>query len=70
MDGFMAFVAWTILIIGMTLSFTEYQINSEEMSKLLNEVCSKNEGIDTTKITFYTWRFKCKDGASFMVERT
>jgi len=64
-----AFIGWTVLTVIVTCSMTEYTINSEETSKLLDEVCAKNNGINTTKIVIDAWKFKCKDGAVFVIDR-
>jgi len=66
---FLAFLGWTFLVVLATVSVTEYKIDPEDASKLLTEVCSKNSGIDTTKIAVDAWKFKCKDGAVFVIDR-
>lgn len=66
---FLAFLGWTFLTVLVTLAVTEYKINSEDTSKLLTEVCSKNSGIDSTKIAIDAWKFKCNDGAVFVIDR-
>jgi hypothetical protein len=58
-----------VAVVGLTMSATEYKFDANETIKLLNETCSKNNGIETTKVSANLWSFKCKDGAKFTIKR-
>lgn len=58
-----------VVVIMATVSNTTFRFDANETVKMLNEVCSKNSGIEFSKIDADSWQFKCKDGASFTVKR-
>lgn len=69
MAEFTAFLIGIIFLIGMTVNSTTFQFDANKTNKVLTEVCSKNSGIETSKIGIDDFRFKCKDGAEFKVKR-
>lgn len=69
MGEFLGLMCWTFLTVVITVTVTEYSINAQDSSKLLSEVCAKNNGIETTKIVIDAWKFKCNDGAVFVIDR-
>lgn len=69
MGEFLGFICAVSVVVMVTVAGTEYNINSEETSKLLSETCAKNGGINTTKIAIDAWKFKCNNGAVFVVDR-
>lgn len=69
MGEFLGLLCWTFLTVIVTVAVTEYNVDAENTSKLLLEVCAKNEGISTSKIVSDAWKFKCNDGAVFVIDR-
>lgn len=69
MGDFVGFICGVFLVAFATVWLTEYNINAEESIKFLNEVCAKNSGIKSTKISIDTWKFQCTDGAVFVIDR-
>lgn len=69
MGEFLGLMCWTFLTVVITVTFTEYSINADDSSKLLTETCTKNSGISSTKIAIDAWKFKCNDGAVFVIDR-
>jgi hypothetical protein len=69
MSEFLAIIAGIIFIVWVSVSSTTLFIDANETNKMLNEVCLKNGGIEKSSISLGEWRFKCKDGASFTVNR-
>jgi hypothetical protein len=57
------------VVIMATVSSTTFTYDANEVNKLLNETCSKNGGIETSKVSVDDWYFKCKDGARFTIKR-
>lgn len=57
------------VVIVATVSNTTYTFDANETNKLLNETCSKNGGIEISKVGIDDWYFKCKDGARFTIKR-
>lgn len=69
MGEFFGLLCWTFLTVMATVAVTEYNVDAENTSKLLSEVCTKNDGINTSKIVIDAWKFKCNDGAVFVIDR-
>ncbi|WP_391560321.1 hypothetical protein [Robertmurraya sp.] len=69
MGEFLGLCAWTFLTVVITVTVTEYSVNAQDTNKLLSEVCTKNSGINTSKIVIDAWKFKCNDGAVFIIDR-
>lgn len=57
------------VVIMVTVYNTTLTYDANEVNKLLNETCSKNGGIETSKVSVDDWYFKCKDGARFTIKR-
>ena len=69
MGEFIAFIACISFVVWVSVSSTTLFFDANETNKMLNEVCLKNGGIEKSSINLGEWKFKCKDGASFTVQR-
>lgn len=69
MGEFTAVMVGIALVVWMSVSVTTFRFDANETVKMLNEVCSKNSGIEYSKVDIDNWMFTCKDSAKFTVKR-
>lgn len=69
MGEFLAFIVGICFTVWMAVASTTFFFDANETNKMLNEVCLKNGGIETSRISLSDWTFKCKDGANFKIQR-
>lgn len=64
--------AWFVcmaLVAFVSVNSTTFRFDANETSKMLTEVCSKNGGVEYSKVDIDNWLFTCKDTAKFTVKR-
>lgn len=69
MGDFFGFVCCIVGIVWLTITVTEYSVDPKDTHEMLTEVCKKNGGIVSSKISVSSWKFECTDGAVFKVVR-
>lgn len=66
------FTAWFVcmfFVAYVSVNCTTFRFDANDTVKTLNEVCSKNGGIEYSKVDIDNWLFTCKDTAKFTVKR-
>lgn len=64
--------AWFVCMVFVafvSVNCTTFRFDANDTVKILNEVCSKNGGIEYSKVDIDNWLFTCKDSAKFTVKR-
>lgn len=64
--------AWFVCMVFVAVvavNSTTFRFDANDTVKMLNEVCSKNGGIEYSKVDIDNWMFTCKDGAKLTVKR-
>jgi hypothetical protein len=69
MGGFTAWLGCMVIVAFVSVNMTTFRFDANDTVKMLNEVCSKNGGIEYSKVDIDNWMFTCKDGAKFTVKR-
>jgi hypothetical protein len=69
MGEFTAWLCCMIFVALVSVNNTTFRFDANDAVKMLNEVCSKNGGIEYSKVDIDNWLFTCKDTAKCTVKR-
>lgn len=69
MAEFIATIIGIVFIIYVSVTTTTFRFDANETVKMLTETCSKNGGVEYSKIDSESWYLTCKDSAKFTIKR-
>ena len=64
-----AWVVGMVFVAFVSVNSTTFRFDANDTVKILNEVCSKNGGIEYSQVDIEDWMFTCKDTAKFTIKR-